>query len=83
MAQPTHTETCPELKQIECGFGQVLKQKTKPDGCPEFTCGEKTLSIRQRTFNIIVSCGDSGLVGPKFSSVGRPAVPMMWELTGA
>ncbi|KAG7307390.1 hypothetical protein JYU34_007577 [Plutella xylostella] len=29
---------CDEPKQIECGFGQVLKLKTKSDGCTEFAC---------------------------------------------
>ncbi|XP_050345304.1 hemocytin [Nymphalis io] len=31
-------ERCEEPKRMECGFGQVLKQKTKPDGCKEFAC---------------------------------------------
>lgn len=31
---------CEEPKKMECGFGQVLKQKTKPNGCKEFACGK-------------------------------------------
>ncbi|KAM3961249.1 LOW QUALITY PROTEIN: hemolectin [Aphomia sociella] len=30
--------TCEEPKKMECGFGQVLKQKTTPNGCTEFAC---------------------------------------------
>ncbi|OWR47061.1 hemocytin, partial [Danaus plexippus plexippus] len=29
---------CDEPKKMECGFGQVLKLKSKPDGCSEFVC---------------------------------------------
>ncbi|CAG4913028.1 unnamed protein product [Colias eurytheme] len=29
---------CKEPKKMECGFGQVLKQKTNAEGCSEFTC---------------------------------------------
>ncbi|XP_022121224.2 hemocytin [Pieris rapae] len=29
---------CEEPKKMDCGFGQVLKQKTNSDGCQEFAC---------------------------------------------
>ncbi|CAK1545090.1 unnamed protein product [Leptosia nina] len=29
---------CEEPKKMDCGFGQVLKQKTNANGCQEFTC---------------------------------------------
>nr|XP_034840347.1 hemocytin-like [Maniola hyperantus] len=35
--KPPH-ERCVEPKKMECGFGQVLKTKTKADGCQEFAC---------------------------------------------
>ncbi|XP_039747124.1 hemocytin isoform X2 [Pararge aegeria] len=31
-------ERCEEPKKLECGFGQVLKTKTRADGCKEFAC---------------------------------------------
>ncbi|XP_045445614.1 hemocytin-like [Melitaea cinxia] len=38
------SERCVEPKKMECGFGQVLKQKTKADGCKEFACECKPAS---------------------------------------
>ncbi|XP_059045233.1 hemocytin [Achroia grisella] len=35
---------CKEPKKMECGFGQVLKQKTTPNGCKEFSCECKPAS---------------------------------------
>ncbi|KAI5641729.1 von willebrand factor type D domain-containing protein [Phthorimaea operculella] len=29
---------CVEPKHIECGYGQLLKQKTSADGCPQLAC---------------------------------------------
>ncbi|CAK1581500.1 unnamed protein product [Parnassius mnemosyne] len=29
---------CEEPKKMECGYGQVLKQKNTPNGCKEFSC---------------------------------------------
>ncbi|XP_072943853.1 hemocytin-like [Epargyreus clarus] len=31
-------QKCEEPKKMECGFGQVLKQKTGENGCKEFVC---------------------------------------------
>ncbi|XP_013180497.1 PREDICTED: hemocytin isoform X2 [Papilio xuthus] len=35
---------CEEPKKMECGFGQVLKQKNTPSGCKEFSCECKPAS---------------------------------------
>ncbi|KAJ8725925.1 hypothetical protein PYW08_004108 [Mythimna loreyi] len=35
---PKPKKNCTQAKKMDCGFGQVLKQKTTPDGCTEFAC---------------------------------------------
>uniref|UniRef100_A0A2A4J1D5 VWFC domain-containing protein n=1 Tax=Heliothis virescens TaxID=7102 RepID=A0A2A4J1D5_HELVI len=35
---PKPKKNCTEAKKMDCGFGQVLKQKTTADGCTEFAC---------------------------------------------
>ncbi|XP_068629642.1 hemocytin [Battus philenor] len=35
---------CEEPKKMDCGFGQVLKQKNTPNGCKEFSCECKPAS---------------------------------------
>ncbi|XP_075969965.1 hemolectin isoform X2 [Anticarsia gemmatalis] len=35
---------CTEPKKMECGFGQVLKQKATPEGCKEYACECKPAS---------------------------------------
>ncbi|KAJ0180770.1 hypothetical protein K1T71_004174 [Dendrolimus kikuchii] len=41
---PKPVKNCTEPKMMECGFGQVLKQKTTPNGCKEFACECKPAS---------------------------------------
>ncbi|CAB3239227.1 unnamed protein product [Arctia plantaginis] len=41
---PKPVANCTEPKKMECGFGQVLKQKTTPEGCKEFACECKPTS---------------------------------------
>ncbi|CAH0701554.1 unnamed protein product [Spodoptera exigua] len=35
---PKPKKNCTEAKKMDCGYGQVLKQKTTADGCIEFAC---------------------------------------------
>lgn len=44
-AVPKPKAQCEEPKKMECGFGQVLKQKTTANGCKEFACGKKTVIL--------------------------------------
>ncbi|XP_026747695.1 hemocytin-like [Trichoplusia ni] len=37
-------QNCTEPKKMTCAFGQVLKQKTTPEGCQEFACECKPVS---------------------------------------
>ncbi|KAG6461849.1 hypothetical protein O3G_MSEX012891 [Manduca sexta] len=41
---PKKQEHCEEAKKIVCGFGQVLKQKTLPNGCKTYACECKPAS---------------------------------------
>lgn len=48
---------CEEPKKMECGFGQVLKQKTGADECPEFSCGKQSVfGIPNIHLVVFVSC---------------------------
>nr|XP_053625822.1 hemocytin isoform X2 [Plodia interpunctella] len=42
--KPKDNTVCDEPKKIVCGAGQVLKQKTTPNGCQEFACECKPAS---------------------------------------
>ncbi|XP_028169728.1 hemocytin-like [Ostrinia furnacalis] len=44
MCVPKPRAECEEPKKMECGFGQVLKQKTTANGCKEFACECKPAS---------------------------------------
>ncbi|KAL0894249.1 hypothetical protein ABMA27_014259 [Loxostege sticticalis] len=44
MCVPKPKAQCEEPKKMECGFGQVLKQKTTANGCKEFACECKPAS---------------------------------------
>ncbi|CAG9784020.1 unnamed protein product [Diatraea saccharalis] len=44
MCMPKLQKECEEPKRMECGFGQVLKEKTTADNCKEFVCECKPAS---------------------------------------